>query len=61
MIDRRIEQSINVAVMRNFMWMSGVTRKDRKKNKYVRSSIIVVSIVDKMRENSLGWFGQVMR
>jgi len=33
--------------------MSGVTREDRIRNKYVRGSICVVSIVEKMRENRL--------
>jgi hypothetical protein len=42
------------------MW-NGVTREYRIRNKYVRSSIDVVSIVDKMRKNRLRWFGHVMR
>jgi len=40
--------------------MSGVTKEDRIKNKYVRGSIGVASILDKMRENRLRWFGHVM-
>jgi len=30
-------------------------------NKYIRSSIGVISIVDKMRENRLKWFGHILR
>lgn len=41
--------------------MSGMTRKDRIRNGYVRGSIGVISIVDKVRENRLRWFGHVMR
>ena len=47
--------------MRMLRWMSGVTREDRIKNEYVRGSIGVASIVDKMRENRLRWLGHVMR
>jgi len=36
-----------------FRWMSGVTREDKIRNKYVRGSTEVVSIVDKVRENRL--------
>jgi len=38
-----------------------VTREDRIRNKYVRGSIGVASIVDYIRENKLRWFGHVMR
>ena len=51
--DRKIEQSMSVTEMRMLRWMSGVTSEDRIKNKYVRGSIGVASIVDKMRENRL--------
>jgi hypothetical protein len=37
--DRRVEQSMSVAIMRILRWMSGVTRKDRIRNEYVRGSI----------------------
>jgi len=35
--------------------MSGVTREDRIQNEYVRGSIGVKSIVDKIRENRIRW------
>jgi hypothetical protein len=41
--------------------MSDVTREDRIRNKYVRGSIGVILIVNKMRENRLRWFGNMMR
>jgi len=33
--------------------MRGVTRKDRIRNEYIKGSIGVASIVDKIRENRL--------
>jgi len=44
-VDRRIERSISVADMRMLRWMSGGTRDDRARNKYVRGSIGVASVV----------------
>jgi len=41
--------------------MSGVMREDRIRNEYVRSSIGIMSIEDKMRDNRLKWFRHVMR
>jgi len=38
-----------------------MTKEDRIRNKYVGDSIGVALIVDKMRQNRLGWFGYVMR
>jgi len=35
-VDKKIEQRMNVVEMRVLRWMSGVTRKDRIRNKYVR-------------------------
>lgn len=42
-------------------WMSGVIREDRIWNKYKKGGMGVVSIVDKMQENRLGWLGHVLR
>jgi hypothetical protein len=47
--------------MRMLRWMSEVTGKDRTKNEYGRSNIGVASIVKKMTENSLKWFGHMIR
>jgi hypothetical protein len=41
--------------------MSGVTRENRIRNEYLKGSIGVRSIINKMRENILEWFGYVMR
>lgn len=60
-IEIEIEQSMSDAEMRVFRWMSGVVTEDKIRNEYVRDSIGVVSVVEKMRENRLRWFGYVMR
>ena len=41
--------------------MSGVTRKDRMENEYVRMKIGVESIGDVLEQNRLRWFGHVLR
>jgi len=40
-VDRRTGQSISVAEMKMLLWMSGVTKEDRIRNKFVRGSIDV--------------------
>src|SRR5690348_1936379 len=45
----------------NIINMCGVTRKDRIRNDYIRGSVGVADIKDKMRENRLRWFGHVVR
>jgi len=52
---------MSVAEMIMLRWMSGVTREDRVRNQYGRGAIGVASIIDKMRENRLRWFGHGMR
>jgi len=50
-----------VAEMRTPGWVSGMTRKGRIRNEYIRGGVGVASIMDKMRGNRLRWFGLVMR
>lgn len=45
--------------MRMLRWMCGLTRGDRVRNEIVREKVRVVSVVDKMREGRLRWFGHV--
>jgi len=49
-VDRRIKLSMSVVEMGMLRWMNGMTREDRLRNEYVRSSIVgVSSIVDKRK------------
>jgi len=58
-VDKKIEHRTSVAEMRMLRWTSVVIREDRIRNYYVRGSIGVMSIVDKMRGNRFRWFGHV--
>ena len=42
-------------------WMCGNTRREKVRNEYIRTKIGVASIVEKMKENRLRWFGHVRR
>lgn len=52
-IEKNKKQWTSVVEMRMPRWMRGMLRENRIGNEYVRGSIGVVSIVDKMRENRL--------
>jgi hypothetical protein len=60
-LKKREEQKIQVAEMRMLRLMSGVTRQDRIRNEYVRSSLGVDNVCDKLAVNRLRWFGHVVR
>ena len=55
------EQKLHVAEMKMLRMMCGVTRRDRLKNEYVRASVNVDSIVDKLAQSRLRWFGHLYR
>ena len=55
------ERKMQVAEMRMLRLMSGVTRRDRMENEYVRRNMGVESIGDVLAQNRLRWFGHVMR
>lgn len=40
--------------------MSGITREDRKRNEYIKGSLGVTSIVNKIRENKYWLFGNIL-
>ena len=46
------EQKLHVAEMKMLRMMCGVTRRDRLKNEYVRASVNMDSIVDKLAQVS---------
>lgn len=58
-VDRKIEQRMSVAEIRTLRWMSGVMGEDRIGNKYVRGSIGVTLIADKMWDDlGMSWGGR---
>ena len=55
------EKKLDVAEMKMLRWMSGVTRKDRIENKYIRGSVKVTEVSKKIQEAQLRWFGHLRR
>jgi len=61
-LDKRIKQYMSVVEIIMLRRISGVMREDRISNEYVRGSIGVASIINKMREiNGLRWFAHMIR
>lgn len=54
-------QQLHVAEMRMLRWSAGVTLMDKVTNKYIRGSLKVTPISDKLAETRLRWYGHVMR
>ena len=52
---------MEVAEMKMLRFAMGVTRKDKIRNKHIRSTVKVERLGMKMREGRLRWYGDVMR
>nr|XP_049693490.1 uncharacterized protein LOC126054017 [Helicoverpa armigera] len=60
-VTKRHIHTIQVAEMKMLRWMCGVTRLDRIRNEYVRGSLGVRDVADKLQESRLRWYGHVKR
>lgn len=60
-VTQRQVNTVQVAEMKMLRWMCGVTRLDKIRNEYVRGSLGVRDIADKLQESRLRWFGHVKR
>ena len=54
-------KEIEIAEMKMLRFATGVTRKDKIKNKYIRGTVKVKRLEMKVREARLRWYGHVMR
>ncbi|XP_046971133.1 uncharacterized protein LOC124538205, partial [Vanessa cardui] len=55
------ERQLHVAEMRMLRGMCGVTRMDRVRNEYIRGSLKVTPIAEKLCGRRLSWYGHVLR
>ena len=60
-VTKKQEHMMGVAEMKMLRMMYGVTLKDRVENDYIRDSMRVHCVEQKMRESRLRWFGHVSR
>ena len=54
-------EEMEVAEMKMLRFAMRVTRKDKIRNEYIRSTVKVEQLGMKMREGRLRWYGHVMR
>jgi hypothetical protein len=57
----RDDRGLHVTKIRMLRWTRGLTRVDRFRNEYIRGSLKVAPVTEKMRGNKLAWYGLVMR
>jgi hypothetical protein len=55
------ERRLHLTEMRMLRWMCRVTRIDRIRYEYIRGSLKVAPVTEKMRSNRLAWYGHGMR
>ena len=60
-VTKKQVEEMEVAGMKMLRFAMGVTRKDKIRNEYIRSTVKVERLGIKMREGRLRWFGHVMR
>ena len=60
-VTKKQVKEMEVAEMKMLRFAMGLTRKDKIKNEYIRSTVKVERLGIKMREGRLRWYGHVMR
>ncbi|CAH0703262.1 unnamed protein product [Spodoptera exigua] len=50
------EKRLHVAEMRMLRWMCGVTRMDKVRNEYIRGSLKVAPVTEKLQGNRWSWW-----
>ena len=60
-VTKKQMEEMEVAEMKMLRFAMGVTRKDKIRNEYIRSTVKVERLGMKMREGRLRWYGHVMR
>ena len=60
-VTKKQVEEMEVAEMKMLRFAMGVTRKDKIRNEYIRSTVKVERLRMKMREGRLRWYGHVMR
>ena len=60
-VTKKQVEEMKVAEMKMLRFVMGVTRKDKIRNEYIRSTIKRERLGMKMREGRLRWYGHVMR
>ena len=60
-VTKKQVEEMEVAEMKMLRFAMGVTRKDKIRNEYIRSSVKIERLGMKMREGRLRWYGHVMR
>ena len=60
-VTKKQVEEMEVAEMKMLRFAMGVTRKDKIRNEYIRSTVKVERLGMKIREGRLRWYGHVMR
>ena len=55
------EKRLHVAEMRMLRWMCGVTRMDKARNTFIRGSLKVAPVTEKIKGSRRSCYGHVMR
>ena len=60
-ITKKQVEEMEVAEIKMLRFATGVTRKDKKRNEHIKSTVKVERLGMKMREGRMRWYGHVMR